>query len=86
MTRLVGKSLRKLEEILDLAPAPWDEDYVKLLAMQKDAATNVVNMSIKADESRFRVQNESAIVAILQEVRALKKPALPAIEVHAASS
>ena len=54
--------------------------------MQKEAATSVINMSIKADESRFRVQNESAIVAILQEVRAMKKPALPAIEVHAASS
>lgn len=55
--------------------------------MQKDAATNVVNMSIKADESRFRVQNESAIVAILQEVRALKKPSPPAVEVssHGAS-
>ncbi len=53
--------------------------------MQKDAATNVVNMSIKADESRFRVQNESAIVAILQEVRALKQPSPPAIEVVGAS-
>ena len=58
---------------------------MKLLAMQKDAATNVVNMSIKADESRFRVQNESAIVAILQEVRALKQPSPPAIEVVGAS-
>ena len=86
LTRLVGKSLRKLEQILDLDPTPWDDDYIKLLAMQKEAATSVINMSIKADESRFRVQNESAIVAILQEVRAMKKPALPAIEVHAASS
>ena len=49
--------------------------------MQRDAATSVINMSIKVDESRLRVQNESAIVAILQEVRQLKKPALPAIEV-----
>ena len=86
LTRLVGKSLRKLEQILDLDPTPWDEDYIKLLAMQKDAATSVIGMSIKADESRFRVQSESAIVAILQEVRALKQPSPPAIEVHAASS
>jgi len=54
--------------------------------MQKDAATSVIGMSIKADESRFRVQSESAIVAILQEVRALKAPTQPAIEVQAASS
>jgi hypothetical protein len=69
-----------LEQILDLDPAPFDDDYVKLLSMQKDAATNIVNLSIKADESRFRVQSESAIVAILDEVRKLKssQPALPA--------
>lgn len=86
LTRLVGKSLRKLEQILDIEPSPWDDDYIKLLAMQKDAATSVIGMSIKADESRFRVQSESAIVAILQEVRALKAPTQPAIEIQAASS
>lgn len=72
LNRLVGKGLRKLEQILDLEPAPWDEDYIKILSMQKDAATNVVNLSIKADESRFRVQNETAIAVILDEVRRLK--------------
>lgn len=72
LTRLVGKSLRKLEYILDLELSPWDDGYVKLLSMQKDASTSIINLGIRADESRFRVQNESAIVAILQEVRALK--------------
>lgn len=56
-----------------------------MLTMQKDAATSVLNLSVKADESRFRVQNEMAVGAILAEIRRLKATAPRAIENQAAT-
>jgi hypothetical protein len=72
LNRIVNKALRKIEDILDLNPAPWDNDYARLLSIQKDAAASAINMAIKADESRFRAQSDAAIAVILDEVRRLK--------------
>lgn len=85
LNRIVNKALRKIEDILDLNPAPWDDDYARLLAIQKDAAASAINMAIKADESRFRAQSDAAIAVILDEVRRLKAVRAQAvIENHAA--
>ena len=85
LNRIVNKALRKIEDILDLNPAPWDNDYARLLSIQKDAAASAINMAIKADESRFRAQSDAAIAVILEEVRRLKAVRAQAvIENHAA--
>jgi hypothetical protein len=84
LNRIVNKALRKIEDILDLNPAPWDNDYARLLSIQKDAAASAINMAIKADESRFRAQSDAAIAVILDEVRRLKAGRTQAvIENHA---
>lgn len=83
--KLLDKALHKLDHILDMAPSPFDDDYAKLLSIQKDAALSVVNLSIKADENRFRIQNETAIVEILKEVKGLKGKPVPAVVIDQAA-
>lgn len=82
MGELVNLSLRRLKSILLENPAPFEDDYAKLVALQKDAAISVLNLAAKVDEGRLRARNESAIVTILEEVRRLKQPApIPMLEV-----
>lgn len=61
--------------------SPFDDNFAKMVSIQKDAAISALNVAIKADESRFRVQSEAAITVILDEVRQLKaQKAQPALE------
>jgi hypothetical protein len=52
---------------------------LKMLAMQKDAAVSVLHLAMKADEARFRARSEGGLVAILEEVRALREHSTPAL-------
>lgn len=52
---------------------------IRMLAMQKDAAVSVLHLAIKADEARFRARSEGGLVAILQEVQALRENATPRV-------
>jgi hypothetical protein len=49
------------------------DNDIKMLAMQKDAAVSVLHLAIRADEARFRQRSEGGLVAILEEVRALRE-------------
>jgi hypothetical protein len=50
---------------------------IKMLAMQKDAAGTVLTLALRADEARFRARSEGGLVAILEEVRALREHSTP---------
>ncbi|MDE2344423.1 MAG: hypothetical protein KGL63_13735 [Betaproteobacteria bacterium] len=51
-------------------------DEMKMRNMQKEAAVAVLNLTLKADEQRFRVHSERGIIAILDEVRRLRSAEL----------
>jgi hypothetical protein len=63
-----------------------EDDDFKLLNIQKEAAVSILNIAIKADESKFRIRNEENITALLREVREMREKktvdadALPAPE------
>lgn len=52
---------------------------IRMLALQKDAAANVLTLALRADEARFRARSEGGLNAILEEVRALREQSTPRV-------
>ncbi len=52
----------KLNELLDIElPRRGDEDYQRVMSIQKDAAVSVLGAGLKADENRFRRRNSNVL-------------------------
>ncbi len=49
------------------------KDYARLLGIKKDAASSILSLALRADESKFRVQSMQGVMALLEEVRKLKQ-------------
>lgn len=67
---VVKKALDQIEAILDvdMAKVPVD-DKMKMLSVKKDAATAIINAGLKADENRFRRQNNTAIERLFDKIK-----------------
>jgi len=51
----VAKGLKKLDIILDYdLPPRSDDQFIRMMGIQKDACVALVNSGLKADENRFR--------------------------------
>lgn len=69
LARITTLALRKLEEILELPLIQGAPDFKLILSAQKDAASNVVSLALRADEHRFRVKNNDKLMTLLDQVR-----------------
>lgn len=56
-------------------PSPDDDDYARVLSIKKDAAVNIVNASLKADENCFRMRHNDVLDKLYAEILE-KKPLL----------
>lgn len=61
LSRIVGKALQQIEDILDMEVPEDRKAAVKLLSVKKDAAAAIINAGLKADENRFRRENKDII-------------------------
>jgi hypothetical protein len=69
LAKLRTKALIKLDEILSLPLPSQDEgDFMRMVSAQKDAATNIVSASLKADENCFRRRNNDALARLYATV------------------
>lgn len=69
MTRVASKSLRVMEEVLDVpVPVSTDPNYIRILSMKKDAAVSGVTARLKADENAFRRRNSDALTELYEKV------------------
>lgn len=70
MAGLRPKALRILGEIMDIPlPGPDDDNYARILISKKDAATNVMNISLKADENCLRLRHTDALTRLYEAVQ-----------------
>lgn len=67
LSRVVVKALDKIEKILDMKAEGIDK--VKILSIQKDAATSIINAGLKADENRFRRENKDIIERLYNKMK-----------------
>ncbi len=74
LSRIVTKALLKIESIIDIVPETIDqENRMKLLSVQKDAATSIINAGLKADENRFRRENKDIITRLFDKIEKERK-------------
>jgi hypothetical protein len=67
LSRVVVKALDKIEKILDMKAEGVDK--TKILSIQKDAATAIINAGLKADENRFRRENKDIIERLYNKMK-----------------
>lgn len=71
LAKLRGKALDILGETMDLpTPPEADPNYARIVSTKKDAAVNVVNASLKADENCFRQRRNDALDRLYAAVAA----------------
>ena len=71
--RVTRLAVKTLEEILEEPLPLTNKDYARLLGIKKDAASSILSLALRADESKFRVQSMQGVMALLEEVRKLKQ-------------
>ena len=59
-----------------------DEDFVRILSIKKDAAVSVMNVTLKADENKFRARAADGLQRLLEAVL-LKEKELTTIDLAA---
>ena len=65
---LVDKALGVLDDVMDLPLDSDDENFGRVLSAKKDAAVNVVNLQLKADENTFRAKSADGLQKLLETV------------------
>lgn len=72
LTRVASKGLKVLEEVLDIStPVSTDPNYLRVVALKKDAAISGVTARLKADENAFRKRQSDALSDLYEQVGAV---------------
>lgn len=78
---LILKGLRKINEILDYdLPARGDDQFIRMMGIQKDVSVALVNSGLKADENRFRRRQTNILKDLYERMQADAEKRAPLIE------
>lgn len=67
---------------MDVEAVPGDDDFTRILSIKKDAAVSVMNVTLKADENKFRARAADGLQKLLELV-ILKEKEITTIELPA---
>ena len=69
LKRVTSKSLRTIEEILDIpTPPSTHENYIRVLTIKKDISVSGITAQLKADENAFRKRKSDALTELYEQV------------------
>lgn len=66
---LLGKSIKRVTEIMDLRPETSDPNFARITSTQQAIAASVFSTAARIDETQLRRQNADKIDEILRIVR-----------------
>ena len=65
---LLDSAIKTLQEVMDTDAQRYDEDFARILSTKKDAAVSVMNVTLKADENKFRARAADGLQKLLELV------------------